>query len=105
MHGKEGHLAACETGHVDCPTNRLLAALDEAEQRAQKVRDLHRPSVQTNGLTPFCVGCWEAGGMDGGPAHVNCPTLRALDGETPARIAGICSECGAVECQCEEGTT
>jgi hypothetical protein len=72
---------------VDVP--RLLDALDEAEQRAQKVRDV----------------CARYGVGESAVAVMARYALRALDGETPARIAGICSQCGAAGCQCGEGTT
>jgi hypothetical protein len=93
--------------------HELLDALDEAERRAQKVRDMcaeARPGVT---LRPAdctdacgdgdcdCSGLWRTRAWNLDPAAV----LRALDGETPARIAGICSECGAAQCQCGEGTT
>ncbi len=40
---------------------------------------LHYPSDDHNepGWEPYCVGCWEAGGMDGAPTYP-CPTARAL---------------------------
>jgi hypothetical protein len=100
MHGKEGHLAACETGHVDCPTNRILDALDEAEQRAQKVRELHQPE-DTEGDDPryrLCRSCSTFETYEGERVNYPCPTIRALDGETPqpdsrATIAGVILPC------------
>jgi hypothetical protein len=44
----------------------------------EAVRVLHRPSTDHGeDFDPYCVGCWEAGGMDGAPSWP-CPTVQAL---------------------------
>jgi hypothetical protein len=75
------------------------AHLDRLRETVDKVRALHKPLGSPTGSDDPRVVC------DDCDVPYPCPTLRALDGETPARIAGICTQCGAAQCQCEERTT
>jgi len=50
---------------------------DTAEQQVRRVRALHRPDMSGH----CCEGCWD---YDGSPELYPCPTIRALDEETPA---------------------
>lgn len=58
--------------------------LDEWSERERKevaakrlLLGLHRPSTDHGDQDPYCVGCWEAGGMDGAPTYP-CQTVRRL---------------------------
>jgi hypothetical protein len=67
---------AQRTAHLVIEAERLR----EVVGRVGLIRDLHRPSSDhREGFEPYCVGCWEAGGMDGAPSWP-CPTVRLLPG-------------------------
>ncbi len=50
---------------------------DTAEEQMRRARALHRPDMSGH----CCEGCWD---YDGSPELYPCPTIRALDEETPA---------------------
>lgn len=59
----------------------LRRMVERQSAQLHRVRELHKPSTDHGeGYDPYCVGCWEAGGMDAAPLHP-CPTIRALDGD------------------------
>lgn len=59
-------------GAVEYDSLRVLAEC-EAKRR---IVEFHRPSTDHgDAYAPYCVGCWEEGGMDGAPNHP-CRTVR-----------------------------
>lgn len=58
------------------PTSKAVRAAHAEDLEA--VLDIHKPSVDHRaGFDPYCVGCWDAGGMDGAPSYP-CATAKAL---------------------------
>lgn len=49
---------------------------DDAE-RIAAVLEFHRPSTDHGAFDPYCLGCWEEGGLDATTAYP-CRTVRLL---------------------------
>lgn len=69
----------CEDTGCTCITTAITVVVSmEVRTLIAKVMDLHQPSgPQAAGREPYCVGCWEEGGMDGAPTWP-CKTVQAL---------------------------
>jgi hypothetical protein len=61
----------------ECDCGQPARVLAEVDAK-RRILELHRASTDHHAdKDPYCVGCWEAGGLDGAPSHP-CPTLRLL---------------------------
>lgn len=73
------------TDRVVARAQHFLAFLESADEETgrdetvDRILKIHRSSSDHGTRSPYCVGCWEAGGMDGAPTYP-CPTVRAITG-------------------------
>lgn len=71
----------CDETRCTCITVAITAVVKmEVAMLTRKIMDIHQPSgPQAAGRDPYCVGCWEEGGMDGAPTWP-CATARVVQG-------------------------